>query len=139
MFELSADTEAKINSLAQLGDQYAEEGEFTSAMDQYLLAWDLVPEPKTDWDAGLWLLVALADANFYLEDYSTAQEQLEIALTCEEGPGNPFIHLRLGQCLFESGEKKLAAKQFQAATTGAGLGIFDGEKQKYLDYYRTIK
>jgi transposase len=33
----------------------------------YLQAWDLLPEPKTEWEAATWLLAAIGDANFQIQ------------------------------------------------------------------------
>lgn len=122
-----------INSLAESGDRYAEQGEFSEAYEQYCTAWDLIPEPKTDWDAALWLLVALGDTSFSLQEYRTGSQQLLEALCYEEGEVNPFVHLRLGQCLYELGKKEEARKAFRQAYEIAGESIFQGEKPKYLE------
>mgnify|MGYP002628035491 CR=1 FL=1 len=138
MNELSQTIQDKINSLAELGDQYAEEGEFAEALDQYWTAWDLLPDPKTEWDAGLWLLVAIGDANFSVRDFAAGKDNLTTAMNCPEAPGNPFIHLRLGQCQFELGNKDEAADELTRAYMGVGSEIFEGEDDKYFEFLKTV-
>lgn len=139
MSELSQSLQDKINALAELGDQYAEEGEFAEALEQYWAAWDLLPEPQTEWDAGLWLLVAIGDANFHVRDFETGKDNLTIALNCPEGPGNPFIHLRLGQCEYELGNREKAHEELGTALEAAGEEIFAGEDEKYYRFFKNAE
>jgi hypothetical protein len=64
-------------------------------------AWDLLPEPKTEWEAATWILAAVGDANFLGADYVAGRDNLATAMHCPGAIGNPFMHLRLGQCQFE--------------------------------------
>lgn len=137
MSELSQPLQDQINSLAALGDELAEDGNFPEALEQYWQAWDLLPEPKTEWDAGLWLLVAIGDANFNGEDYAAGRDNLASAMHSPDALGNPFIHLRLGQCQFELGDKEEAAEELTRAYMEAGIEIFEDEDPKYLEFLKT--
>jgi hypothetical protein len=58
-------------------------------------------------------------------------------MTCPGGLGNPFLHLRFGQILFESGDHDLAADELIRAYMGAGDEIFENEDPKYLNFLKT--
>jgi hypothetical protein len=55
---------------------------------------------------------------------------------CPKAIGNPFLHLRLGQCQFELGNLDRAADELARAYMGAGLEIFDSEDAKYFEFLK---
>jgi hypothetical protein len=57
--ELNDDVYEQILTLAEEGDEFAENEIFGSAISKYQLALELLPDPKTDWEAATWLYVAL--------------------------------------------------------------------------------
>lgn len=135
--ELPNDLHEQITSLCAAGDQLAENGRYEEAVAEYNKAWKLVPEPKNDWNASTWILAAIADASF-LGGYNTsAREALQYAMTCPGAVGNPFLHLRYGQTLFNIGELDAAADELMRAYMGAGEEIFSSENPEYLDFLRT--
>ena len=97
----------------------------------------LPPEPKVQWDAATWILVAIGDANFLSGDYAAGRDNLSNAMQCPDAIGNPFIHFRLGKCQFELGNLDRAADEFMRAYMGAGRGIFDENDPKYLRFLST--
>ncbi len=50
----------------------------------------------------MWLNTSLGDAHYLLDDFDTAAQFLWDALNCPDGFSNPFVHLRLGQCLLRA-------------------------------------
>src|SRR5262245_33822112 len=101
MAELQGETYERIQALCKLGDARAEEGKHSAALEQYWAGWDLLPEPRTEWEAATWILAAVGDANFLGGDYVAGRDNLTMAMHCPDAIGNPFLHLRLGQCQFE--------------------------------------
>src|SRR5688500_5219809 len=95
MLELPDLTYRKIKLLCSAGDRKAEAGDFPAALEKYWDAWDLLPEPKTDWEAATWILAAIGDANFAGGDYDAGRDNLSMAMHCPKALGNPFLHLRL--------------------------------------------
>ena len=96
----------------------------------------LVPEPKSDWEASVWIFTAIGDSYFYKKDYKKAADAL---FNAYNGPGateNPFINLRLGQSLFELDELGKAEDHLLRAYMLDGLKIFDSENKKYLTHMR---
>lgn len=137
MAQLSDDTHERIQSLCQTGDEAADEGDYPAALAQYWAAWDLLPEPQTNWEAATWILTAIGDANFLSGDYVAGRDNLSLAMQCPDAIGNPFLHLRLGQCQFELGNLDRAADELARAYMGAGEDIFEDEELKYFAFLKT--
>lgn len=137
MAELSDEIHEDIKRLSANGDRLAQQKNFAAALKSYWAAWDLIPEPKTDWNAGTWLLAAIGDANFLAGDFVAGRDNLSHAMHCPGAVGNPFIHLRLGQCHFELGALDRAADELMRAYMGGGPEIFRGQSPKYYEHLRT--
>ena len=110
---------------------------FDAAVAKYNEAWALIPEPKSDWNASTWLLGAIGDCCFQGGYMTSAQEALEFSMHCPDAIGNPFLHLRLGQVLFEKGLLDRSAEELMRAHMGAGPEIFGAEDPKYLSFLAT--
>lgn len=134
MAELDEKTYSEIQDLCAQGDNLAEQGNFSSALQNYWSAFDLVPEPKTDWDTSTWILTAIGDANFLGKDFQAGVDNLSNAMHCPGAIGNPFVHMRLGQCQFEVGNLDRAADELTRAYAIAGDDIFSDEDPKYLAF-----
>lgn len=137
MPELPDSTHQEIKRLCAVGDASAEEKAYPDALASYWAAWDLLPEPKTRWEAATWILVAIGDANYLNADYVAGRGNLSTAMRCPGAIGNPFIHLRLGQCQLELGNLDRAADELMRAYMGAGREIFDQDDPKYLRFLST--
>lgn len=96
----------------------------------------MLPDPKEQWPAALWILAAIGDANFLSGDFKAGRDNLSTAMRCPGGIGNPFVHLRLGECQFEIGNHDRAADELTRALMGGGEEIFDGEDPKYLAFLK---
>lgn len=136
--ELDPHLHTRINRFCEIGDTLAEDGKYSDAVAAYQYAWNLLPDPKEDWEAATWILVAIGDAHFLNSNYPAALTALEQAMRCPEAIGNPFIHLRLGQTQFELGNKDRAADELMRAYMGAGAEIFAEEALKYLEFLGTV-
>jgi hypothetical protein len=58
---------------------------------------------------------------------TTAREAIEYGMTCPAAIGNPFMHLRFGQILYDSSETDHGADALIRAYMGAGPEIFAPE------------
>lgn len=134
MPELPDDLHAEIQRLCAAGDALAQEGKYADALPAYWAAWDLLPEPKFEWEAATWVLAAIGDANFLAGDFVAGRDNLGNAMRCPGAVGNPFLHLRLGQCQLELGEHNRAADELLRAYMGAGSDIFKDQDPKYLRF-----
>lgn len=135
--ELPSTTYDLIQRHCSVGDGLAEEDRFKEAVDEYSKAWELIPEPKTDWNASTWVLAAIADACFLGGFTEQATEALEYAMKCPGALGNPFLHMRLGQVLYDAGELDAAANELMRAYMGGGAEIFRAEDSRYLQFLGT--
>jgi tetratricopeptide (TPR) repeat protein len=133
MAELPDETYERIQAFCQQGDALAKKANYSAALEQYWAAWRLLPEPQIDWAASVWILAAIGDANFLRRDYVAGPDR---PLHCLDAMGNPFLHLRLGQCLFELDDLDRAADELARAYMGAGSGIFEGA-DKYFAFLKT--
>ena|SRR6266436_3456003 len=137
MKELNDKTHSEVARLCALGDELAKKSEYRAAIAEYNKAWKLVPEPKNDWNASTWILAAIGDACFLGGFYKSAREALQYAMTCPNALGNPFLHLRLGQVLFDTNELDASADELMRAYMGDGTKVFVGQDPKYFDFLRT--
>jgi tetratricopeptide (TPR) repeat protein len=135
--EIDNKTHEEITRLSQNGDAFAENGDYPKALAEYWKAFDLIPEPKTDWDAATWVLAAIGDANFLGNDFQAGVDNLSNAMHCPGAIGNPFLHMRLGQCQFEVGNLDRAADEMTRAYALQGDEIFEEDDPKYLAFLKT--
>lgn len=127
----------EIQELCEDGDAFAEVENYREAIEKYDAAWRLLPDRKHDWEAATWILTAIGDAYFLAGDFPAAKHALSNAMHAPDAIGNPFIHLRLGECQFETGNVARAADELIRAYAVAGPEIFAAEDPKYLDFLAT--
>ncbi len=136
--ELPDSVHSEILRLSAEGDAQAEKGSYEKAALRYSEALELLPEPKTDWEACTWLLASIGDAHFNAKKYEQAKIALADAMHCPDAIGNPFIHLRLGQSQFELGNLSRANDELARAYMVAGKEIFEDEDPKYFTHLKTV-
>ncbi|QWX84665.1 hypothetical protein H0I23_03185 [Cellulophaga sp. HaHaR_3_176] len=137
MEELDDELLLKIQKLSEQGDALAEDGKFSEALSFYWDAYDTIPKPKTEWEATTWLLAAIGDANFLSADFEAGMQNLSNAMHCPNAIGNPFLHLRLGQCQFELGNLDRAANELTRAYALEGEELFADDDTKYFEFLKT--
>jgi hypothetical protein len=76
MAELPDAVHSQIASRCGRGDALVEAKDYAAAIAEYQAAWDLVPEPKSEWEAGSWILIAMGDAFYGRCDYQMAEDCL---------------------------------------------------------------
>jgi len=128
----------KIVELCAEGDKLLEDDHHEEAIDKYTAALELVPSPKKEWEASLWIYSALGDAHFLKGDFGKAKNDFYDALNCPDGQSNSFVLLRLGQSLYESGELEKAKEQLLRAYILDGDDIFEDEDEKYINLIADI-
>ena len=137
MSKLPNDLRQLIDNLCQKGDQFAQIDQQDDALDQYEAAWELLPNPKNQWPAATWILMAAGDVYFEKRDFVAAIDALRESLECPDGEMNSFIRLRLGQCLFELGDLNEAANALEVVFRNNGEELFADEDPKYLNFVKT--
>lgn len=136
MDELPDDLYAEIVRLSEEGNELLETFEYRAALARFNQAYKLVPDPKQKWNATTWLMAAIGDGCFGLEDFEQGRKALAFGMQCPDGLGNPFMHLRLGQCEYELGNLDRAADELARAYLQEGKKIFSNDDQKYLDFVK---
>jgi tetratricopeptide (TPR) repeat protein len=127
---LTAALEQRIRRLCSEGYLSYDGGDYDKALRRFYQAWTLLPKPQTGFTASGWVLTAIGDAYFAKRNFAAGIEALRSALYCPQAVGNPFIHLRLGQCYLEQGEQDDADRHLvRALQTGAEL--FAREETRY--------
>jgi len=134
--ELDDTTYQKIIKLIEEGKIFLIPTEFKQAIVIFTQALDLLPRPKNQWAAALWLYVYLGDVYFHTANYLQAKEAFFDALNCPGGWTNPFVLLRLGETLFELKEIESAKEYLLRAYLLEGEDIFTNEDPKYLHFLR---
>jgi hypothetical protein len=135
--ELPDALHTSVQEFCRAGDALAEEGSYEEAVAEYNRAWGLIPGPKNHWNAATWILAAIADACFLSGYQTSAREALEYAMTCPQAVGNPFLHLRYGQVLFDQGELDRSADELVRAYMGGGSDVFAAEDPRYISFLRS--
>lgn len=127
----------QIDCLCEEGNTLADSNLFKEAYFKYREAYQLIPKPQLEYSAATWLLASMGDVCFQGNQIQTAHELLFHAVRSVGGLGNPFIHLRLGQCEFELGNLDRAADELCRAYMGAGKDIFEADDEKYFAFLKT--
>lgn len=121
----------QVADLCAQGDAAAEAQDFPNAISRYDAAYQLLPVPKEQWEAALWILVAKGDALFQSGQFESARQQFVLALA-NGAQGNPFVQLRFGQALAELGDVNRAKEWLASAWVSEGDEIFEDEDPKYI-------
>jgi tetratricopeptide (TPR) repeat protein len=128
---------SKIRQLCADGDALATEKRFQQAFNCYREALMLVPPPAEDWEATTWIVAAIGDLYFAAGKLDKSLAAFEDAVQCPGGFGNPFIHLRLGQCCLDLGQNDRAVDELTRAYMGGSRDIFEEEDPKYFTFLET--
>ncbi len=113
--QLDEELHQKIKVHCAQGNDLANAQRFEDAIAEYNKAWLLIPDPKNDWEAATWVLAVIADST-YLGGYTTTvREAIEYGMTCPGAIGNPSMHLRYGQILFDVNERDRADDELMRA------------------------
>lgn len=122
----------KIKALCAEGYRLYDQQAYKDALRLFYKAWTLFPKPQTDNPEAGWVLTAIGDSYFRSGQWEQGRESLASALRCPHMAGNPFIHLRLGQCLYELDKREVAIEHLELAYLNGGSKLFQNEAPKYL-------
>ncbi len=135
--ELDDSVHNQVTVLSEEGDALAESGNYDDAIKKYIVAMDLLPAPKNQWEAATWLYVAIGDAFFLADDYQATYNYFMDALNCPDATDNPFIHLRVGQAQYHLGNEDAAVNYLLKAYMLDGEKVFVAEDGMYLDFLKS--
>ncbi|GAA5785005.1 hypothetical protein GCM10007860_02860 [Chitiniphilus shinanonensis] len=126
----------QITALLDAGDRLFEKGDDAGALAKYREAEILLPTERERFEASTLVAAAIGDTLFQLGQHAQVVETLQQALGYPDGDDNPFVHLRLGQSLLETGEEARALDHLARAFEYGGLDVFEDEDDKYLDFLK---
>lgn len=128
----------QITFLSEEGNEFADEEKYQQALLKFSEALELIPSPKTDWEASLWLYASIGDMYFSLKQYQNAADSFFEALNCPDGQANAFVHLRLGESLCEIEQENKAKDHLLQAYMLEGEEIFSEQDPKYFQSIKDI-
>ena len=143
--ELTPEIRAKLDELAEKGNELEGAALYEEAIQTWNEALNLIPEPQRFYSEAIWFLAAIGDIYFQQRQYEKAHDCFDKARgnLSGAGYGNPFIMLRLGECCLEIGDEKNAVEYLLRAYMFEGREIFEPDEdgnddgKKYFDYLRT--
>lgn len=128
----------QIEDLCDAGEAALADGDFDLAAAKFQEAWELLPEPRGGWDCAVPILGAIGDARFFRRDFAACKKWfMQILRDAGGSPDNPFIRLRLGQCLYELGDEREAANWLAGAYLAEGRKLFEHEDPKYFVFIKS--
>ena len=143
--ELTPEIRAKLDELAEKGNELEGAALYEEAIQTWNEALNLIPGPQQFYSESIWFLAAIGDIYFQQGQYEKAHDCFDRARgnLSGAGYGNPFIMLRLGECCLGIGDEKNAVEYLLRAYMFEGREIFEPDEdgnddgKKYFDYLRT--
>jgi len=136
--ELPDDIYTRIEHLSEQGNLKLDDGNFEGALVSWREALALLPEPKQNWEAAVWLYASIGDASYQSGDYAAAKDAMFDALNCPAGIENPFVHYMLGKALLHM-EDERALEYLLRAYMLDGEEIFDSDEEEGPDALRALQ
>jgi len=132
--ELTDKQHQAITKHTDKANSLCEEDRFEEAIAEFQKALTLIPQPITDWEATMYVMVGIGDCHFLMKRYKESLASFQIAVQCPEGLGNYFVHLRLGESHFEMGNFEKAKDELARAFMAEGREAFADEDEKYFKF-----
>ena len=129
---------ADVRAKAAAGEQQFATDDCRGAFVNFNEALNVLPEPRQQWNAAGWLLVAMGECFFKRGSWKSAVGPLQDVIICPGTLGNPWVHLRLGHVPFELGEQKRAADELARAYMGGGREVFEDQDPKYFALVESV-
>lgn len=85
--ELTPQIKAKLDELAEKGNQFEEEEQYDEAIQAWKEALSLIPEPQQFYSETIWFLAAIGDIYFQKKQYEKAHECFDKARGNLSGEG----------------------------------------------------
>jgi tetratricopeptide (TPR) repeat protein len=137
--ELPDDVHARVTELSEEGNDLLDGGDAKGAIAAWRTALQLLPEPRRQWDAALWLYASIGDAQREEGELAAALDSFQQAAASSDGYANGFVQLGIGTCLYDLGRQEESADHLLRAYMAEGEEIFEESDPKYLDELRKRK
>ena len=126
----------KIDALYISAYEALEKKDLNTAKEQAENAWELLPEPKFDWDVTLSFVSGICDMykelGFYEKSHKIVDELLNSDHLDDYDDGPIFLK---GAIYFEQGKLELAKEWFDKANTISKGRCFVSQPKKYKAFY----
>lgn len=130
--KLDEKVDASINVLSQEGNILLEvDNDWQGALEKWEKALDLVPNPKVDWEASLWLYASIGEAYLAGNKMDDALQAYQHAYDCPDGHINPYVLLQLGRIHHTFKNIDAAKKMLLRAYMIDGEEVFEDEDELY--------
>lgn len=136
MDQLSEDLHAEIEKHSEAGNALIEAGDAAGAIAVWRTAFSILPEPRNQWDAALWLHASIGDAQRSQGDLQGALASFQAASASGDGRANAFVQINLGMTLYDLGDRQAATEPLLRAYMLEGEDIFDDFGRYYLDHLK---
>ena len=128
----------QIDELIDLAYSKSEEGKIEESFSLLKKAWDIYPEPKTQWND------AYNTAKYIYLDYLTMKKLDDAKFWLNKMiENNNNLHLEDDDVLFETAKYQFetedyenALNKFKEVVKEAGFRYFEDEDPKYLEFYK---
>ncbi len=135
--EFPEELREEIDRLAEEGNDLMDVSKYAEAERVFRRGLELIPQPREKWSATVWFLCGIGDAQWCAGDHQHGLDTWRDALLCG-GLGNPFVHLRRGQTLYELGDQKEAANELLRALLLGGEDLFADEPRQYWEFVTSV-
>jgi len=136
---LSQDVDARVQSARHAAFKAAREGQAELAERLHLEAWNLLPEPRHQWDSSLVVALELVEFFFKVRRFDQALVWMDAADLAAEGSQNSQNLVWFGKIKFEQGQLDEAYQAFDEVFKTWRERPFRHEDPKYLDFYKSRK
>ncbi|HBX2114123.1 tetratricopeptide repeat protein [Klebsiella aerogenes] len=127
--------ESKVNSFVEKGNELHDDKKYAQALEQYKKAWNILPEPKPEWQVANWISANIFSAYFDLGDYNEAKKWGEMTLQTRGSEIDTAPSIDLGMVCYELEQFDEAYKYFNDAYSYGKERAFKGRPKKYLEFF----
>ena len=137
--ELPDELYEQIEDLSGQGNDLCDDDNFRGAIDVWQSALALLPEPKNQWEAALWLHASIGDAYYQEDEFENARNSFFDAMNCPDGQDNPFVYYMLGKTLLRLEQEEEAVQYLLRAYMLEGVDIFDADEDEGPDAFALLE
>lgn len=133
MIELDDKIHGEVKRLSNLGNMQKEAGDVDLAIATWREALMLLPDPKVEWDAAMWLHASIGEAKYETQNLPAALAEFRAAENSGKGFSNAFVQIHIGMILYDEEQIQESVNPLLRAYMMEGLDIFSYYDKKYID------
>lgn len=131
--------EEAIVSIVEKGNELHDGKSYEEALDEYNKAWELLPEPKLEWEIACWIASCIYSVYFDMAAFPKSKEWAEVALQTRGSDIDTAPLINLGMVCYELAQYDESYKYFDDAYSYGKAHAFKERPKKYLDFYLSKK